>query len=39
MKIRMSRMYVDGVETSKREFLERYDYQTKGILLLADTSN
>jgi hypothetical protein len=39
MKIRMSRMYVDGVETSKREFLERHDYQTKGILLLADTSN
>ncbi len=39
MKIRMSRMYIDGVETSKREFLERYDYQAKGVLSMMDTSN
>jgi hypothetical protein len=39
MKIRMSRMYQDGVETSKREFLERFDYQTKGVLLLTDSTN
>lgn len=39
MKIRMSRMYVDGVETSKREFLARYDYQAKGSLSISDTSN
>lgn len=35
----MSRMYINGVETSKREFLERYDYQTEGVLVLADSTN
>ncbi len=38
MKIRMSRMFQDGVETDKKTFFARFDYKCTGVLVVASST-
>lgn len=38
MKIRLSRRYIEGVETDKKLFLARYDHKVRGTLVISTST-